>query len=55
MADGSLAVVRGGESRTQMIRLNRTDPGTLDRQLAERKPALEEAVAGHSSLCPTRT
>ncbi|MDP9459907.1 MAG: SDR family NAD(P)-dependent oxidoreductase [Actinomycetota bacterium] len=50
MADGSLAVVRGGERRTQMIELNRTDPGALDRQLAERKPALEQAVAGHSSL-----
>jgi uncharacterized oxidoreductase len=50
MADGSLAVVRGGEHRTQMIELNRTDPSALDRQLAERKPALEEAVAGHSSL-----
>jgi short-subunit dehydrogenase len=50
MVDGSLAVVRGGERRRQMIELSRTDPGEVDRLLAARKSALEEAVAGHSSL-----
>jgi uncharacterized oxidoreductase len=50
IADGSLAVVRGGERRRQMIDLNRTDPGALDRQLAAGKTELEKAVAGHSSL-----
>ncbi|WP_164701859.1 SDR family oxidoreductase [Modestobacter sp. KNN46-3] len=50
MADGSLTVVRGGERRAQMIDANRTDPASLDRQLAGLKPELEKAVAGHSSL-----
>ena len=50
MVDGSLAVVRGGERRQQMIALNRTDPGALDRQLVAGKTELEQAVAGHSSL-----
>jgi uncharacterized oxidoreductase len=50
MVDGSLAVVRGGERRQQMIALNRTDPGALDRQLVGGKTELEKAVAGHSSL-----
>jgi uncharacterized oxidoreductase len=50
MVDGSLAVVRGGERRRQMIELNRTDPGALDRQLAAGKAELEKAVAGHSSI-----
>jgi uncharacterized oxidoreductase len=50
MADGSLAVLRGGDSRAQMIDLNRSDPAAVDQFLAGRKPALEQAVAGHSSL-----
>ncbi|WP_104522952.1 SDR family NAD(P)-dependent oxidoreductase [Blastococcus atacamensis] len=50
MTDGSLSVVRGGERRRQMIDLNRNDPGALDRQLAEGKTELEQAVTGHSSL-----
>lgn len=50
MADGSLTVVRGGERRSQMIALNREDPAEVDRMLAGRKEALEEAVAAHSSL-----
>ena len=50
MVDGSLTVVRGGESRAQMIDLNRNDPAAVDLLLADRKPALEHAVAGHSSL-----
>jgi len=50
MVDGSLTVVRGGERRRQMIDASRTDPASVDRQLAERKAELEKAVAGHSSL-----
>jgi uncharacterized oxidoreductase len=50
MVEGSLAVVRGGETRAQMIALNRNDPAGVDQFLAGLKPALEQAVAGHSSL-----
>ncbi|MCA1711342.1 MAG: SDR family NAD(P)-dependent oxidoreductase [Actinobacteria bacterium] len=50
MADGSLMVVRGGESRAAMIALNRDNPLAVDQALAARKPALEQAVASHSSL-----
>ena len=50
IVDGSLSVVRGGESRAQMIELNRNDPAAVDQFLAARKPELEQAVAGHSSL-----
>ncbi len=50
MVDGSLTVVRGGESRAQMIDLNRNDPAAVDQFLAGRKPELEQAVAGHSIL-----
>lgn len=34
MVDGRLAVVRGGERLQQMIALDRTGPGALDRRLA---------------------
>jgi len=50
MIDGRLSVVRGGETRSRMIAMNRDDPTAVDRMLAERKDALEEAVADHSSL-----
>jgi uncharacterized oxidoreductase len=50
MIDGSVTVVRGGEARDQMIALNRNDPAAVDELLLERKNALEEAVAGHSSI-----
>jgi len=50
MIDGRISVIRGGETRAQMIAMNRDDPASVDRMLAERKDALEEAVAGHSSL-----
>ena len=50
ITDGSLTVVRGGETRTQMITLNRTDPAAVDELLNNRKAELEQAVAGHSSL-----
>lgn len=50
IADDSLEVVRGGQSRSQTITLNREDPAALDAALAGLKPELESAVAGHSSL-----
>ena len=50
IAEGSLTVVRGGEARSKMIATNRDDPSVIDQLLAERKPELEKAVAGHSSL-----
>ncbi len=50
MVDGSITVIRGGETRSTMIALNRDDPEQLDRMLADRKTELEKAVAGHSSL-----
>lgn len=50
MIDGRISVIRGGETRSRMIATNRDDPAAVDRLLAERKSALEEAVAEHSSL-----
>ena len=51
MEQDALIVVRGGTTRTAMITLNREDtPATVDRTPLARKGALEEAVAGHSSL-----
>jgi len=50
MVDGSLTVVRGGKARASMIALNRDNPAAVDEALAARKPALEQAVASHSSL-----
>jgi len=50
ITDGSLTVVRGGQTRSRMIALNRDDPGAVDQLLAERKSELEQAVADHSSL-----
>ena len=50
MTDGSLTVIRGGETRSQMIALNRNDPAAVDEMLNGCKPQLEQAVAGHSSL-----
>lgn len=48
--DGSLTLVRGGQQRRDMIATNRTDPASVDRMLADRKPLLEKAVEAHSSL-----
>lgn len=50
MIAGRISVIRGGETRSQMIARNQGDPGSVDRMLAERKDALEETVAGHASL-----
>jgi uncharacterized oxidoreductase len=43
-------VVRGGETRAQMIALNRDDPAAVDERFLGLKPALEEAVKDHSAL-----
>lgn len=50
MEEDALTVVRGGATRSAMIALNREDPAAVDRTLFARKGALEEAVAGHSSI-----
>ena len=47
---GAFEVIRGGESRTQMIALNRENPAAVDERLLGLKPALEEAVKDHSAL-----
>ena len=43
-------VVRGGETRAQMIALNRDNPAAIDERMLAMKPALEEAVKNHSAL-----
>ena len=43
-------VTRGGETRAQMIALNRDNPSAIDEQMLAMKPALEEAVKDHSAL-----
>ena len=43
-------VIRGGETRAQMIALNRENPAAVDERLLGLKPALEEAVKDHSTL-----
>jgi uncharacterized oxidoreductase len=43
-------VIRGGETRAQMIALNRDNPVAIDERMLSMKPALEEAVKDHSAL-----
>lgn len=43
-------VIRGGETRAQMITLNRDNPAAVDERFLGLKPALEEAVKDHSAL-----
>lgn len=43
-------VIRGGETRAQMIALNRQDPAAVDARFLTLKPALENAVKDHSAL-----
>jgi uncharacterized oxidoreductase len=50
IVEGSLEVVRGGEDRQKMIKVNREDPGTLDQRFATLKPRPEAAVREHSAL-----
>lgn len=46
----SFEVIRGGETRAQMIALNRENPAAIDERMLTMKPALEEAVKDHSAL-----
>lgn len=46
----ALEVVRGGEARAAMVRLNQTDPAAVDARFLAMKPALEEAVRDHDAL-----
>jgi len=43
-------VIRGGEARAKMIAANRDNPTSIDERFLTMKPALEEAVSGHSAL-----
>jgi uncharacterized oxidoreductase len=47
---GAFEVIRGGETRAQMIALNREDPAAVDDRFLRLKPALEEAVKDHTAL-----
>jgi len=47
---GAFEVIRGGETRAQMIALNRDNPAGVDERFLGLKPALEEAVKDHSAL-----
>ena len=40
----------GGETRAQMIALNRDNPAAIDERMLAMKPTLEEAVKDHSAL-----
>ena len=46
----SFEVMRGGETRAQMIALNRDNPAALDERFLGLKMVLEEAVKDHSAL-----
>ena len=46
----ALEVVRGGDARTAMARLNQEDPGTIDRRFLAIKARLEDAVRDHAAL-----
>lgn len=43
-------VVRGGDARMAMVRVNQETPDILDKRFEELKPALAEAVRDHSAL-----
>jgi len=47
---GAFEVIRGGETRAQMIALNRENPAAVDERFLGLKPSLEEAVKDHSAL-----
>lgn len=48
--EGAFEVIRGGEIRAKMIATNRDNPAAIDERFLTMKPALEEAVSGHSAL-----
>ncbi|MFC3678307.1 SDR family NAD(P)-dependent oxidoreductase [Ferrovibrio xuzhouensis] len=50
IATDAFEVIRGGEARAKMIATNRENPAALDERFLGLKPALAEAVRGHSAL-----
>jgi len=50
MMSNAFEVIRGGETRAQMIALNRDNPAAVDERFVGLKPALEDAVKDHSAL-----
>jgi uncharacterized oxidoreductase len=47
---GRLDVIRGGEDRVAMVRLNSSEPAKIDEALAPNKAALEDATRDHLAL-----
>jgi len=43
-------VIRGGETRAEMIQLNRENPAAVDERFGALKAACEAAVRDHSAL-----
>src|SRR3546814_1555359 len=50
IATDAFEVSRGRETRAKMIATNRENPAALDERFLGLKPALAEAVRGHSAL-----
>lgn len=50
METNAFEVIRGGETRAQMIALNRNDPAAVDARFLGLKGALEAAVKDHRAL-----
>jgi short-subunit dehydrogenase len=48
--ENAFEVIRGGETRAQMIALNRDNPSAVDERFLGLKSSLEEAVKDHSAL-----
>jgi short-subunit dehydrogenase len=48
--EGAFSVIRGGEAREKMIRLNREAPEVVDQRFFDMKAGLAEAVKEHSAL-----
>jgi hypothetical protein len=46
----ALEVIRGDDTRKQMVALNQTNPAAIDERMVALKPALEEAVRDHCAL-----
>lgn len=50
IAANALEVIRGAETRKQMIALNHSNPAAVDERMLDLKPALEVAVQDHRAL-----
>jgi short-subunit dehydrogenase len=50
MEANALEVIRGDETRKQLVALNQSNPAAIDERMVDLKPALEEAVQDHSAL-----